>query len=116
MTDDIFGFLMQNMNTIAIMAAIAGVAIGGILVRRRWIRIILWVLSLPSLGIGILALIQGGIAEPFTPAYMTVFCASTFAPIVGCVTGEVIIFITKKRETQPRAAGYSVSHGGSPQP
>jgi len=86
------------MKLIAVVVGIVAVAIGGILARKRWIRVLFWVLSLPSFGLGLLAWSQGGIAEKFTPDVLIVFCATAFAPIVGCVAGEIISTIRRMNQ------------------
>lgn len=94
----------MNMTLIAIVVGIVAVAIGGMLARKRWIRVFLWVLSLPSLGLGLIALAQGGIAEKFTPDVLTVFCTTAFAPIVGCVAGEIIKVMTAKKQKNRKSS------------
>jgi hypothetical protein len=57
---------------------------------------VFWVLSVPPLCVGVLALNQGGIAEPFSAGQMWVFSAVTFWPAIGCLLGEVIAFSRAK--------------------
>jgi hypothetical protein len=51
---------------IVVLVFLLGTA--AVFVPQRWVRVILWTISLPFLCAGILALIQGGIAEHFFSA------------------------------------------------
>lgn len=89
---------MMDFRLAAIVIGILIVTIGGILARKPWLRVLLWVLSLPALALGLLALSQGGIAEKFQPDFLIVFCVTALAPAVGCATGEVIRMFMRKGE------------------
>jgi hypothetical protein len=71
-----------------IIIAIALVGVGGMFLMPWWGRVLLWLPSLALLWLGIFALRQGGIAEPFSPGQMFGFCSVTFWPAIGCVVGE----------------------------
>ncbi len=76
------------MKLIAMIGLVALVGIGGMFSSRRSVRLVFWVLAVAPFGLGMFALIQGGIAEPFSSRQMWAFCAVTFWPVVGCVLGE----------------------------
>lgn len=75
-------------------------AVCGAFVRPNSIRIVCWVLSLPPLGIGCLALWQGGIVEPFSGIQMLGFCAVVFSPALGCAIGQIRAIGRKKSPNQ----------------
>ena len=69
--------------------------IAGITERRYSLRIVLWIISLPLHGIGILALIQGGIADPLTKKQMVMLCILTLWPAIGCSIGQFRLMTSK---------------------
>jgi len=82
--------------TTLVITAIILLGIAGVFARPVPVRITLWILSLPLLVVGILTLIGGGIAEPFTPRQKAFFCALTFWPAIGCIIGRFIIKARKR--------------------
>jgi len=72
-----------------VLVGIVALAIAGAFLRPVWARVACWILSVPPLAVGLFALSQGGIAEPFTRGQMTGFCAFAFAPAIGCTLGEL---------------------------
>jgi len=79
-----------------VITAILLLGIAGVFTRPVPARITLCVLSFPLLVVGLLTLISGGIAEPFTPQQMVTFCALTFWPAIGCTIGRLIIKARKR--------------------
>ena len=73
------------------------VGLEGVFFCQGWLRVVLWLLAAPPLCVGLLALSQGGIAEPFSTHQMWIFCTFAFWPAVGCTIGE---FITHWRHTK----------------
>jgi len=69
------------------------IGIVGIFARSLRLRILLWILSIPYAFIGIMALLLGGIAEPFNPDQMKLFCVIVFWPAIGCTIGQIIIVL-----------------------
>ena len=71
------------------IAAIVAAGVAGVFVNLWWGRLALWLGSAPFACVGILALSQGGVAEPFSAGQMWAWCSVTFWPVVGCAAGEV---------------------------
>lgn len=78
-----------------ILTGISVLGLAGVIMRVRLGRTIVWLLSLAVSMVGLLALGQGGIAEPFSQTQMWSFCAVTFWPVLGCAVGEAL---THRRE------------------
>ena len=72
-----------------IIGVLVGIGIGGFLLDGMWWRFVFWVLATPPFLVGMLGLIQGGIAEPFRGHQMLAFCSMMFCPIVGCTLGSI---------------------------
>ena len=79
----------MNIYPFIVLAGIIIVAIVGVFARPLWARLILWILAIPPLGLGLFALWQGGIAEPFSTELMVLFCGVMFLPATGCLIGQV---------------------------
>ncbi len=75
---------------IILLVGIACVGLAGILVRNGVVRAMLWMLAIPPGLFGVQAIVQGGIAEPFTPGMLTAFTVVAFWPLVGCGIGQVV--------------------------
>ena len=80
---------------IIIIILLLGIA--GILLKDRLLRNIVWLISLIPLAIGFFALFQGGIAEPFSAKFMTIYCLVAFWPVAGCISGEILILKEKSK-------------------
>ncbi len=50
-----------------VIAALGLIGFYGIVATQTWIRALLWLLSIPSLVTGVVALRQGGLVESFPP-------------------------------------------------
>jgi len=85
------------------------IAATGVLARSTIVRVACWTLAMPPLAIGALALWQGGIAEPFSAKQLLVFCALAFLPVLGCGTGQLLIW--RRRCGHACQAGGSTGHG-----
>jgi hypothetical protein len=72
-----------------IIGVLVVIGIGGFLFDGMWWRFVFWVLATPPFLVGMLGLLQGGIAEPFRGNQMLVFCSMMFFPIVGCALGSI---------------------------
>jgi len=59
-------------------------------------------LALPALFVGVWALSQGGIAEPFSASQMAKFCTLAFWPVTGCAIGQVLTIRQRKKATANR--------------
>jgi len=103
---------MRGLLGVIILVAIA---IAGLVVRRLVARIICWTLAVPPLAIGSLALWQGGIAEPFSPMQMLIFCSLAFLPAVGCGIGQFIAWRKAKpsQNTSPHATSGPATGAGA---
>jgi len=88
-----------------IIGGIVVVALAGLLARHFIARIICWVLAAPPLIIGMLALWQGGIAEPFSERQMLRFCSLAFLPAAGCAIGQVFVWRKGARPQSNRKEG-----------
>jgi hypothetical protein len=71
------------------------VAIGGICASNRLSRIVLWLLSLPPLGFGLFALHRISAYGLQVEKHDIFFLSAAFAPVAGCVAGEIIKKIKK---------------------
>lgn len=87
---------------IIFLLAIACLGLAGFLARNGIIRIILWVLAIPLAFLGTRVIAQGGIAEPFTPKTMMLFAAIIFWPLIGCMAGQVILYLKSVRERRDK--------------
>jgi hypothetical protein len=90
----------MNLIFTLVVLALVVTGIAGIVVRKRGLRILCWVLSLPALACGGLALSQGGIVEPFSHEQMLTFCALAFTPAIGSIIGQVVISGQRRKERQ----------------
>jgi hypothetical protein len=86
-----------------IILVIGLIGVGGMLLMPWWGRVLLWLPSLGLLFLGIFALKQGGIAEPFSSRQMLAFCSITFWPAIGCAVGEVRRLWRRTHRLQERA-------------
>jgi MFS family permease len=79
----------MNSTLAIIIGVLVAVGIGGLIAEGlRW-RFAFWVMATPPFLVGMLGLIQGGIAEPFRGHQMLAFCSMMFCPIVGCALGSL---------------------------
>lgn len=103
---------------LAIPIILIAVAVGGICVRNRLIRIALWLLSLPPLWFSFQALNRISTYKFRVEMHDMFFLSAAFAPVVGCIAGEIIMIIRRKHITtraQESVAGY-VAQGAPPPP
>jgi len=70
--------------------ALVALTLAGVMAREFMARAIAWVFSIPPFLIGLLALLQGGIVEPFSKRQLLVFCSIAFMPLVGCLVGRIL--------------------------
>jgi hypothetical protein len=89
---------------ILVVSALIAAGIAGIVARQRGLRILCWVLSVPALACGGLALSQGGIVEPFSHEQMLTFCTLAFTPAIGSAIGQVVIFGQRRKDIQNNLA------------
>jgi hypothetical protein len=95
---------------ILVLALIVLTGLIGLFARQVCVRGVLWLLAVPPFLVGLLGLGQGGIAEPFTPKMMAVFCAFAFWPAFGCMIGEILKYWRK-----PAAADHPRAFPALPQ-
>lgn len=82
-----------------IIAGIILVAVVGLFSTHVIVRVVCWILSIPPLAAGCLALWQGGIVEPFSTRLMIIFCSFAFLPAGCCTVGEIVSFLKKHEST-----------------
>ena len=70
-----------------IVASLALIGVLGVVLPRRWIRVALWILSVPGFLKGVFVLVEGGTAEPFSRNLIWNFCSVAFWPTAGCTIG-----------------------------
>ena len=83
---------------VAMIAGVVTVGIVGIVAKDTWFRVIAWILSVPCCCLGLMALLQGGLAEKTSASILTWFCIIAFWPILGCTIGHLIL-TRRTRET-----------------
>ncbi len=91
---------MEKIKAYIVVVLYVALTLAGIYVKKRIARVILWILSVPFFLIGVLALLQGGLAEHMTSAQLFYTCLITFAPGTGCIIGEFKIASTKKNKKE----------------
>jgi len=104
---------------LVIPIVLIAVAVGGICVRNRLIRIVLWFLSLPPLWFGIQALNRISIYKFRVEIHDIFFLSAAFAPVAGCIAGEIIMRIRRKHITtraQQSVSGYVAQGAPPPEP
>jgi len=81
---------------VATIAGIIVLGIAAIFARLLWFRILLWILAVPFFLLGLLAIVQGGIADAMSPQQMLKWCALMFWPMIGCIAGLVLNVVRRK--------------------
>ena len=64
----------------------------------NFFRVLLFLFAILCFGIGLLALLQGGIAEPFSKETMIGFCAVMFSPMAVFIIIELMILKAKRKK------------------
>lgn len=67
----------------------------GIILSNGWIRLVLWLLSVPLCYFGVLVLDKHFGPEPFSPTQTVIWCVFLFWPLAGCMIGEVLKYRRK---------------------
>ena len=75
---------------VIIYSVIGLVGIGGLFARSGLARVLLWVLAVPFFLLGMLILLQGGIAEPMSAREILIACSILFWPAMGCTVGTLV--------------------------